>query len=81
MELKFSKSPEVELSYGMLQNRAEWESWTKGVLETLINALETSKADKEVFIEKTTTELFEEIIQCGYEEGYDTAKMENEELL
>lgn len=81
MELKFSKPPEVKLSYSMLQNEAEWKSWTKEVLETLVNALETSKTNKEVFIEKTATELFENIAQCGYEEGYDSAKMENEEFL
>lgn len=79
MELKFSKAPETKLSYGMLQNEKEWKDWTKSVLETLINTLEScSKEDKEAFIKQTATELFEEISQCGYEEGYDTALEDGE---
>lgn len=82
MELKFPKSPDVELSWGMLQNTAEWKKWTKSVLETLVDALESCpKADREAYLEYTATELFEEIVQCGYEEGYDTAQMDNEESI
>jgi hypothetical protein len=81
MKLSFPKSPDVDLSWGMLQNSAEWKSWTKSVLETLVDALEScSEADKEAYLEYTATELFEEISQCGYEEGYDTAEMNNNEL-
>ena len=81
MELKFSKSPEVDLSWGMLQNKDEWKSWTKSVLETLVDALESCpEADREAYLDYTATELFEEISQCGYEEGYDTAEMNNSEL-
>lgn len=81
MELKFSKSPEVDLSWGMLQNKDEWKSWTKSVLETLVDALESCpEADREAYLNYTATELFEEISQCGYEEGYDTAEMDNNEL-
>lgn len=80
MTLKFPKSPDVELSWGMLQNTAEWKSWTKNVLETLVDALESCpEADRKAYLEYTATELFEEIVQCGYEEGYDTAQMDNEE--
>lgn len=43
-------------------------------MKTLVDALEScSETDKEAFIEKTAVELFEEIAQCGYEEGYDSA--------
>lgn len=81
MELKFAKAPEVKLSYGMLQNGAEWKSWTKDVLETLINTLKScSETDKESYIEQTATELFEEIAQCGYEEGQDTAAYDYGEI-
>lgn len=74
MELKLPKAPEVKLAYSFLQNEAEWKDWTQDVLKTLANALETcSEADKEAFIKQAATELFEEIQQCGYEEGYDTA--------
>lgn len=77
MKLKFPKSPDVELSWGMLQNSAEWKSWTKSVLETLVDALESCpEADRESYLDYTATELFEEIVQCGYEEGYDTAEMD-----
>lgn len=72
MELK---SPGIELSWGMLQNKEEWLDWTIDVLETLIKDLEScSKTDEQVFIEKTALELFEEIAQCGYTEGYSSAE-------
>lgn len=81
MELKFSKSPGIELSWGMLQNKEEWIDWTKDVLKTLMDALlscsETKVVidnDEKVFIEKTAIELFEEISQCGYTEGYSSAE-------
>ena len=59
MELKFSKSPKVELQYGSLQNRDEWISWTKTILETLIDSLESCyETDKEVFIENEHRKMF-----------------------
>lgn len=77
MELKLPKAPEVKLAYSFLQNEAEWKAWTQDVLKTLANTLENcSEADKEAFIEQAATELYEEIQQCGYEEGYDTANCE-----
>lgn len=77
MKLNFPKSPDVDLSWGMLQNTSEWKNWTKSVLETLIDALEScSEADREAYLDYTATELFEEIVQCGYEEGYDTAEID-----
>lgn len=81
MKLKFPKSPDVKLSWGMLQNTEEWKNWTKNVLKTLVDALEScSETEKESYLEYTATELFEEIVQCGYEEGYDTAQTDSEEI-
>ena len=78
MELKFSKAPEVELSYGMLQNEDEWKNWTKDVLETLVKALESPESDRKALLKKTAVELFEKIRQCGFSEGYDSAGMDGD---
>ena len=80
MELKFQKSPKVELQYGSLQNRDEWISWTKTILETLIDSLEFCyEIDREVFVEKTAKRLFNEISDCGFKEGYESADYDRSE--
>ena len=80
MEVKFSKSPKVELQYGSLQNRDEWIIWTKTILETLIDSLESCyETDREVFVEKTAKRLFNEISGCGYKEGYESAEYDYSE--
>lgn len=80
MELKLSKAPAVELDYGILQNELEWMSWTKGVLKTLVESLkQCSETDCEVFVEKTAEELFKEIINCGWKQGYEDASFDYSE--
>lgn len=80
MELKFQKSPKIELQYGSLQNRDQWISWTKNVLKTLIDSLESCyETDREVFVEKTAKRLFNEIAGCGYKEGYESAEYDHSE--
>ena len=78
MELKFQKSPKVELLYRSLQNRDEQISWSKNVLKTLIDSLESCyETDREVFVEKTAKRLFNEIAGCGYKEGYESAEYDH----
>ena len=82
MEFNLSEAPEIKLSYGMLQNEAEWKNWIKNNLENLINTLKPcSEADKKILLEKAATELFETIGQCGYEEGYDIANEDRMSLI
>jgi hypothetical protein len=72
--MKLTKSPKIDIRYGMQtqENRKEWINW---VIENLaaIN-LNTSEND----LKQIATQLFAEILQCGYEEGYDSAACEEE---
>lgn len=40
-----------------------------------------SETDEKIFIEKTAIELFEEIAQCGYAEGYNSAEYDCSDVL
>ena len=74
--LNLSKAPEIKINWGMQdpENKKEWKNW---VFETLctINMIEDLSPTE---LEKVASELFDEIHQCGYEEGYDSAQCANE---
>lgn len=72
--MKLTKSPKIDIRYGMQtqENRKEWINWVFENL-TVIN-MNTSENE----LKQITTQLFDEISQCGYEEGYDSARSEEE---
>jgi len=67
--MKLTESPKIDIKYGMQtkKNREEWINWVVENL-TVIN-LNTSNVD----LKQIATQFFDEISQCGYEEGYDSA--------
>ena len=72
--MKLTKPPRIDIRYGMQtqENRKEWINW---VVENLtVISLNTSDVD----LKQIATQLFDEISQCGYEEGYDSACSEEE---
>lgn len=66
--MKLTKSPKIDISYGMQtpENRKEWINWVIENL-TVIN-MNTSENE----LKQIATQLFDEISQCGYEEGCDS---------
>lgn len=74
--IKLTKAPETKINWGLQdpENEKEWKHW---VLENLctINMTEDLSPTE---LEKLASELFDEIHHCGYEEGYDSAKCDNE---
>jgi hypothetical protein len=73
-KMKLTKSPKIDIKYGTQteKNREEWINW---VFENLaaINPVVSENELKQI-----ATQLFDEISQCGYEEGYDSARSEEE---
>ena len=72
--MKLTKSPKIDIRYGMQtqENRKEWINW---VIENLtVISMNTSENE----LKQIATQLFDEISQCGYEEGYDSARSEEE---
>lgn len=74
--LNLSKVPEIKINWGMQdpKNEKEWKNW---VLENLCTINMTEDLSP-IELEKLASDLFDEIHQCGYEEGYDSAKCDNE---
>lgn len=74
--LKLSKTPEIELNWGMQtsENREKWIDWVFQNL-CLVNTCKEMSSDE---LKKLASELFDSIQQCGYEEGYDSAKCDSE---
>ena len=72
--MKLTKSPKIDIKYGMQtqENRKEWINWVVENL-TVINPVVSENELKQI-----ATQLFDEISQCGYEEGYDSACSEEE---
>lgn len=72
--MKLTKSPKIDIRYGMQtqENRKEWINW---VFENLaaINPVTSENELKQI-----AKQLFDEISQCGYEEGYDSVCSEEE---
>lgn len=71
--MKLTESPKIVIRYGTQteENRKEWINW---VVENLTVIKNTSDVD----LKQIATQLFDEISQCGYEEGYDSACNEEE---
>ena len=72
--MKLTKAPKIDVRYGLQtqENKKEWVNW---VFENLAAIkLNTSENDLKQIAEK----LFDEISQCGYEEGYDSACSEED---
>lgn len=67
--MKLTKSPKIDIRYGMQtqENRKEWINW---VVENLAAIDPVSSG---IELKQIATQLFDEISQCGYEEGYDSA--------
>ena len=67
--MKLTKSPKIDIRYGMQtqENRKEWINW---VTENLV-AIDLKCSGIE--LKQIATQFFDEISQCGYEEGYDSA--------
>lgn len=70
--MELTKKPEINIMYGSLQNEKEWVNWVSENLSA-INKNATSNE-----IRSIASKLFEEIRYCGYKEGYDSAKEDEE---
>jgi hypothetical protein len=73
-KMKLTKSPKIDIKYGAQteKNREEWINW---VFE---NLTAISPNTSNVGLKQIATQFFDEISQCGYEEGYDSACNEQE---
>ena len=73
---KLTKAPEIKINWGMqdLENEKEWKNWVFENLCTINMNEDLSPTE----LKELAFELFDEIHQCGYEEGYDLAKCDNE---
>ena len=73
---KLTKAPEIKINWGMqdLENQKEWKNWVFKNLCTINKNEDLSPTE----LKELAFELFDEIHQCGYEEGYDSAKCDNE---
>jgi hypothetical protein len=67
--MKLTNSPTIDIKYGMQtqKNREEWINWITENLTT-INENTTTNEFRQI-----ASQLFDEISQCGYEEGYNSA--------
>jgi len=67
--MKLTKPPIIDIKYGMQtqKNREEWINWI-AVNLTAINKNATVNEFRQI-----ASQLFDEISQCGYEEGYNSA--------
>ena len=74
--IQLSKAPEIKINWGMqdLENEKEWKNWVFENLCTINMNEDLSPTE----LEELASELFDGIHQCGYEEGYDSAKCDNE---
>lgn len=72
------KAPKIDLKYGVLQNEEEWISWVKLQLKEVTSALETyPKSKEDELFEAYAKMVFDEVSQCGYEEGVDSERESN----
>ena len=73
---KLTKAPETKINWGLQdpENEKEWKNW---VFENLC-AINMNKGLSPTELKELAFELFDEIHQCGYKEGYDSAKCDNE---
>ncbi len=76
--VKLTKAPETKINWGLqdLENQKEWKNWVFENLCTIYMIEDLSPTE----LENLASELFDEIHQCGYEEGYDSAKCDLEGL-
>ena len=65
--MKLTKAPKIDVEYGSLQNEKEWVNW----IAENISAINKNATTNE--IRSIASQLFKEIKNCGYEEGYDSA--------
>ena len=74
--IQLSKAPEIKINWGMqdLENEKEWKNW---VFENLCT-INMNEDLSPTGLEGVASEVFDEIHQCGDEEGYDSAKCDNE---
>ena len=70
--MKLTKAPKIDIKYGILQNEVEWVNW----IAENISAINKNATTNE--IRSIASQLFNEISRCGYREGYDSAKEEEE---
>ena len=63
--MKLIETPKENIKYGFLQNRAEWEEWTKKMVQLAI---------KENSIDEVAEELFYSLTDLGYSIGHDDAE-------
>ena len=71
--MKLTKAPKIDIEYGSLQNEKEWINWIAENLSA-INKNTTTNERRSI-----ASQLFNEISQGGWREGYDTACCDNEE--
>ena len=73
---ELTKAPEIKINWG-LQDPENEKEWKNQVFENLctINMNEDLSPTE---LKEVAFELFDGIYQCGYEEGYDSAKCDNE---
>lgn len=72
--MTLTKAPKIDVRYGLQtqENKKEWEEW---VFENL-SAIDKNATKNE--LRSIAAKLFNEISQCGYEEGYDSACSEED---
>ena len=68
--MKLIETPKENIKYGFLQNKAEWEEWTKKMVQLAI---------KENSADEVAKELFSSLTELGYSIGYDTAEYDTAE--
>ena len=73
---KLTKAPETKINWGLQdpENEKEWKNWVFENLCTINMNEDLSPTE----LKEVAFELFDGIHQCGYEEGYDSAKCDNE---
>ena len=71
--MKLTKTPKIDIMYGILENEKEWINWIAENLSAINKNATTNE------IRSIASHLFKEIKDCGYEEGYDSAYCDKEE--
>lgn len=71
--MKLTKAPEIDVKYGLLQNEVEWVNW----IAENISAINKNATTNE--IRSIASQLFNEVSNCGWREGYDSACCDKEE--
>ena len=73
--MNFPKAPEHQIRWGMID--LDCETAMKDWIKSIINIVTSGRASSE----EAAKEIYEEICSLGYSEGYDSARVDQEETL